>query len=226
MQHTKRERFESMVAARKQQEAHSLLRDAPRLLDELDTIDRQRGGRCRELVEHARADQTALLKRLDMPLVERSALILIGLRNLCILFNLQRAPGSFEVDISGIYDPADTHYGPAKAAIGFKLTQRAPHAAPVPPDARAIAEEIWIVRMRWKGEMVEKKVRVRHAVPSQTKIQYVANFDNPPAHRLDLERMPGWTGFGADPAAAVAHMFERMKLGEFEIVSHAPEVRR
>jgi hypothetical protein len=113
-----------MILRQKQKEARVLIAAAPGLLDQLDEIDRERGGGCREMILQARADIAQLMKRGDLEVIERESLILIGLRNVCELLNAQRPYQAARLEIVAQYDPLDTHYGPARAAIAFDLMRQ------------------------------------------------------------------------------------------------------
>lgn len=121
---TKAERYRTMMKVLRQKEAANFLRDAPGLLNRLGEIDRERGGACGEAVISIRSNVDRLMRRKDLPMVEREALIQCELINLCHLINLARTAGQSEVDIVGEPDQNDTHYGAARIAASFKVTER------------------------------------------------------------------------------------------------------
>jgi BMFP domain-containing protein YqiC len=118
------ERYNKMIAARRNEQAKNLLRDAPRLLDELDQINRTRGSILTEVLLHTRADIAALLRRKDLPMIERASLIEMNLRNICARFNEPATRnGRLLVDLIGEIDPADTHFGPARIWAQYAIKQ-------------------------------------------------------------------------------------------------------
>ncbi len=113
-----------MIAARRNEEAALYLAAAPDLLKRLEQIDTARGRTCRESVLQTRADQAALLRRKDLPAVERMALIMTGLINLCHILNLVRDRAQYQpLEIVGKPDPNDTHYGAARINVTWEVVE-------------------------------------------------------------------------------------------------------
>jgi hypothetical protein len=123
---TNRDCYNKMLAARLNQQARVLLEAAPGLLDQLSLIDTERGRTCHEVILSARADITGLLRRLDLPQVERASLIEMGLRNVCHAINTVRPAGAKMLDVVGQPDPADTHYGAARVAASYEIVKVTP----------------------------------------------------------------------------------------------------
>lgn len=119
----RRERFHKALEARRREEAANYLRDAPGMLDDLATIDRERGGQCRADVDAKRKDLSGILRRVDLPAVERAALARVGLQNLCHALNQRRPLGALMLDITGVPDPRDTHFGPLLIAARFEIVR-------------------------------------------------------------------------------------------------------
>lgn len=117
------QRFVKAREARQREEAHNFLRDAPGLLDDLDTIDRERGGPCNAEVDAKRVDLQGILRRIDLPAIERASLVRVGLQNLCHVMNQRRPPGALLLDITGWIDPNDTHYGALRIAAHFEIVR-------------------------------------------------------------------------------------------------------
>ncbi len=121
---TKRKKYDAMIAARRNEEAALYLAAAPDLLKRLEQIDTARGRTCRESVLQTRADQAALLRRKDLPAVERMALIMTGLINLCHILNLVRDRAQYQpLEIVGKPDPNDTHYGAARINVTWEVVE-------------------------------------------------------------------------------------------------------
>ena len=123
---TKYARYEKMMQARRQQEASLLLQEAPRLWEQIAHLAQARGNACSSAVQAARQDMDGLLRRVDLTLPERGALVLMGLRNLCHELNLTRAHDAPFLDIVGRPDPADTHYGAARINVTFEVASLTP----------------------------------------------------------------------------------------------------
>jgi hypothetical protein len=123
MSKRKSERFQKMIEARHQQQARNLLRDAPQLFAQLRALDDERGAQHTEVLHTTIDDAQHITRRKDMPLLERAALVQIGLNNVCSMLNQTRPAGAQLIDVIGVPDPTDTHYGQARIAAHYDLVR-------------------------------------------------------------------------------------------------------
>lgn len=115
---TRAQRYQDMLHARRVKEARVLIQAAPLLLAQLAEI----GGaaHAQECEDAGNSLQALMLRSADV--VEVASLIKIELGNLCALIN-QRRGARPAVEVVGLPDPSDQHYGAARTAASFVIKE-------------------------------------------------------------------------------------------------------
>jgi hypothetical protein len=125
---SKSERYDKMIAAQKERESRRYLEAAPTLIEAINLFDREHGSMIQDTILSTRADVLSLINRRDLPVMQRRALVEIGVNNLCHLFNtasIVRRLG-WQVSIVPDMDNTDWRYGKAMIAAAWHLADYRP----------------------------------------------------------------------------------------------------
>jgi hypothetical protein len=124
----KSERYDKMIAVQKEKESKRYLEAALTLIEAINLFDREHGSMIQDTILSTRADVLALIRRRDLPVVQRRALVEIGVNNLCHLLNTASIAKrlGWQVSVVPEMDNTDWHYGKAMIAAAWHLADYRP----------------------------------------------------------------------------------------------------